>query len=132
MLANGVRPQVDFRAHNAGMAEPQGDLVDILRGFQVMDGRGVPQHVRKDTLPGDGWDHRSSCTGMHAKAMRESMAAHRLAPGIQEQVMTLDFGTNLKLVTDHFGCLLPEWQDTLFATFPRHYSVNGIVPGSAA
>ena len=50
------------------MAQPQGDLADILRGFQVMDGLGVPQHVQKDLLLDNGLYHLCSCPGIHSQA----------------------------------------------------------------
>jgi hypothetical protein len=86
--------QVDFRALKAGMAEPKGDLPDILRRLERVDRTGMTQNMRCHSFGRDRRLLLCSRGGVLAQNVFESGSGHGVASGVQEQCRITAFLTN--------------------------------------
>jgi hypothetical protein len=118
-----IGSEIDFRALETRVTEPEGDLPNVAGRVQSVHGTRMPQTVRRNLflrqrrLPGAG------SSNVLFQNVFETRPSHDIAAGVQEEGCALRLTTNLKPVTKSGRCLFPQRKHPFTTAFAHH--VNG-------
>ena len=119
-LLGGIDPQINLRAGNAAMAEPQRNPPDIARRLKRVDRAGMPKDMGRHLLAGQGWRRTLRGPDVRGKTTGKAVPAHLLAASVQEHRLVLGGGPYPQPVSKDGPCFLPQRQHALAAALAQN------------
>jgi len=120
-----ISAQVDLRALESGVTEPQRYLPNVARRLKHVHGAAMAQHMGRYRLRRQRGRHADGGGDVLFEDVFEAGARRHTASGVQEERRVSILGSNRDPGADRGSGLLPEWEHALPSSFADDMDAGG-------